>query len=123
MNPSRLQAVKYTTLLTNPPYTPPDSVVFVDDELEGRSFGMDGEGRPTIGQDIRTRLSALGPAGRAALLRTLTASDVDRAARIKTFYDDPMGRGIAELLMDLEEDVAARGTVIAELHAMEREDG
>ena len=83
---------------------------------------MDSEGRLPIEHDLRRRLSALGPTGRAALLRSLTACDVDRAARIKTFYDDPVGRGIAELLMDLEEDVAARGIVIAELHAMEREE-
>jgi hypothetical protein len=58
----------------------------------------------------------------ASAIAASTSSDVDRAARIKTFYDDPVGRGIAELLMDLEEDVAARGIVIAELHAMEREE-
>ena len=50
------------------------------------------------------------------------ASDADKATRIKTFHDNPMGREVAELLIDLEEDVAARGIVIAELHAMERDD-
>ena len=87
-----------------------------------RQADMDSEGRLPIEQNLRRRLSALGPTGRAALLRTLAASEVDRATRIKTFYDAPAGRAIAELLMDLEEDVAARGLVIAELHAMERED-
>ena len=67
-------------------------------------------------------MSALNETGRAALLSTLTASDADRATRIKTFYDAPAGRQVAELLMDLEEDEAARGIVIAELHAMERSD-
>lgn len=64
---------------------------------------MDTEGRLPIENDLRRRLSALGPAGRAALLRTLTASDVDRAARIKTFYEDPLGRELAEMLIDLED--------------------
>lgn len=66
---------------------------------------MDSEGRLAIENNLRRRLSALGPIGRAALLRTLTASDVDRAARIKTFYEDPVGRELAEMLIDLEEDV------------------
>ena len=84
---------------------------------------MDSAGRLPIEQDLRRRLNAFSPAGRAALLRTLTSADADRAVRIKTFYDAPAGRGIAELLMDLlEQDVAARGLVIAELHALERDD-
>ena len=83
---------------------------------------MDREDRLPTEQNLRRRLSALGPAARAALLRSLTASDADRATRIRTFYDAPAGRGIAELLMDLEEDVSAREIVIAELHAMERDD-
>jgi hypothetical protein len=83
---------------------------------------MDSEGRLPIEQNLRRRLSALGPTGRAALWRTLTASDADRAIRIRTFYEAPAGRPIAELLMELEEDVGARGLVIAELHAMQRED-
>ena len=95
--------------------------MFVDHGLQGRSRRVESEGRLPIEQDLRRRLSSFSPAGRAALLRTLTATDADRAVRIKTFYDDPAGRGIAELLMDLEEDVAARGIVIAELHAMEHD--
>ena len=81
---------------------------------------MDSEGRLVIEQDLRRRLSAMGPDGRAALLRTLTASDVDRARRIKTLYEDPQRRRVAEVLMDLEEDAAARAIVVAELRLMER---
>ena len=83
---------------------------------------MDREGRHPIEQSLRRRLSELGPAARAALLNSLTASDADRPTRIRTFYDAPAGRGIAELLMDLEGDVAAREIVIAESRAMERDD-
>jgi hypothetical protein len=49
---------------------------------------------------IRKRLNALGPTPRAELLHVLRLPDFDRA--------DPETRDFGELLIDLEEDKAAR---------------
>ena len=63
----------------------------------------------------RERLDALGPAPRAELLHVLTLSDFDRAGRIGEFYANPKTRTFAELLIDCEEDPAARAFVVGVL--------
>jgi hypothetical protein len=57
---------------------------------------------------LRERLDALGPAPRAELLQVLMLPDFDRADRIGEFWSYPESRAFAELLIDLEEDKAAR---------------
>jgi hypothetical protein len=58
---------------------------------------------------LRARLEALPPAARAELLHVLRLPDFDRADAIGTFWGHPETRGFDELLIDLEEDGAARG--------------
>ena len=57
---------------------------------------------------LRERLDALGPAPRAELLHVLMLPDFERADRIGEFWGYPESRAFAELLIDLEEDKAAR---------------
>lgn len=61
---------------------------------------------------LRERLDALGPAPRAELLHVLTLPDYDRAGRIGEFYGNPKTRTFAELLIDAEEDPAARAALV-----------
>lgn len=84
---------------------------------------MDPEGRLPIEREPRRRLRALGPTARAELLRVLTMTRGKRARRIGALYQVPMLQKSAELLMDIEDDPAARAVVLAELRIMEREDG
>jgi hypothetical protein len=79
-----------------------------------------GRGLP-IDNDVRRRLDALEPAARSQLLRVLTMTAEARATRIGALYARPKMRAMADLLIDLEEDPAGRGVVIAELRQMERE--
>jgi len=58
---------------------------------------------------LQERLDALGPAPRAELLHVLMLPDFERADRIGEFWSHPESRTFAELLIDLEEDKAARG--------------
>jgi hypothetical protein len=53
----------------------------------------------------------LGPAPRAELLHVLMLPDFQRADRIGEFWGSPETRAFAELLIDLEEDRAARAVV------------
>jgi hypothetical protein len=69
---------------------------------------------------LRERLDALGPAPRAELLRVLMLPDFDRADRIGEFWGHPESRTFGELLIDLEEDRAARAVVFGLLAEMER---
>jgi hypothetical protein len=71
-------------------------------------------------QALRKRLEALPPAARAELLHVLRLPDFDRADRIGTFWGDPETRTFGELLIDLEEDKAARAVVFGLLAEMER---
>lgn len=64
---------------------------------------------------LRERLDAFGPAPRAELLRVLMLPDFERAARIGEFHSNPNTRALAELLIDLEEDRAARALVVGML--------
>jgi hypothetical protein len=71
-------------------------------------------------QALRQRLEALPPAARAELLHVLCLSDFDRADRIGEFWGHPETRTFGELLIDLEEDKAARAVVFGLLAEMER---
>jgi hypothetical protein len=69
---------------------------------------------------LRERLDALGPARRAELLHVLRLPDFDRADRIGEFWGHPETREFGELLIDLEEDKAARAVMFGLLREMER---
>ena len=87
-----------------------------------RGGSVDTEGTP-IERELRRRLCAVGPIARAELLRVLTMSRKKRALRIGALYQLPTLQTGAEFLMDIEDDPAARASVLAELRIMEREDG
>jgi hypothetical protein len=57
---------------------------------------------------LQERLDAPGLAPRAELLQVLLLPDFDRAERIGEFWGYPESGAFAELLIDLEEDKAAR---------------
>jgi hypothetical protein len=84
---------------------------------------MDEEGTFPIERELRQRLVALGPASRAELLRVLNLPDDERADLIGTLYARPRFRTMAELLIDLEENLPSRAIVIKELRIMNRQDG
>jgi hypothetical protein len=69
---------------------------------------------------LRARLSALPPAARAELLHVLRLPDLDRAERIGEFWGHPETRTFGELLIDLEEDKAARAVVFGLLRQIGR---
>ena len=69
---------------------------------------------------LRERLDALGPAPRAELLHVLMLPDFDRADRIGTLWGHPETREFGELLIDLEEDRAARAVVLGVLAELDR---
>jgi hypothetical protein len=71
-------------------------------------------------QALRQRLEALPPAARAELIHVLRLPDFDRADRIGEFWGYPESREFGELLIDLEEDKAARAVVFGLLAEMER---
>jgi hypothetical protein len=60
---------------------------------------------------LRARLEALPPAARAELRHVLRLPDFDHADAIGTFWGNPETRTFSELLIDLEEDKAARAVV------------
>jgi len=63
----------------------------------------------------------LGPAPRAELLHVLILPDFDCADAIGSYYwGNPKTRTFAELLIDCEEDRAARAVVFGLLAEMER---
>src|SRR5262245_19656496 len=70
--------------------------------------------------DLRARLEALPPAARAELLHVLRLPDFDRADRIGEFWGHPETRTFGELLIDLEEDRAARAVVFGVLAEIDR---
>jgi hypothetical protein len=71
-------------------------------------------------QALRQRLEALPPAARAELLHVLRLPDFERADAIGTFWGNPETRTFGELLIDLEEDKAARAVVFGLLKEMAR---
>jgi hypothetical protein len=68
----------------------------------------------------RYRSPALTPAARAELLHVLRRPDFDRPESIGEFWGHPETRTFGELLIDLEEDRAARAVVFGLLREMER---
>jgi hypothetical protein len=70
---------------------------------------------------LMARLQALPPAARAELRHVLRLPDFDRADAIGTFWGNPETRTFGELLIDLEEDKAARAVVFGLLAEMERQ--
>jgi hypothetical protein len=68
---------------------------------------------------LRQCLEAL-PLARAELLHVLRLPDFERADRIGEFWGYPESRTFAELLIDCEEDNAARAVVFGLLAEMER---
>jgi hypothetical protein len=60
------------------------------------------------------------PGARAELLHVLRLPDLDRVERIGEFRAGPETRTFGELLIDLEEDKAARAVVFGLLMEMER---
>jgi hypothetical protein len=70
---------------------------------------------------LRQRLEALPPAARAELIHVLRLPDFDRVDRIGEFWGHPETREFGELLIDLEEDKAARAVVFGLLREMERQ--
>jgi hypothetical protein len=69
---------------------------------------------------LRARLQSLPPTARAELLHVLRLPDFDRADAIGTFWGSPDTQTFGELLIDLEEDKAARAVVFGLLGEMER---
>jgi hypothetical protein len=69
---------------------------------------------------LRQRLDALGPAPRAELLHVLMLPDFERADAIGSYWGHSETRTFGELLIDLEEDKAARASVFGLLAEMGR---
>jgi hypothetical protein len=82
---------------------------------------------PELERLLHERLDAFPLAARGELLHLLLLPDFDRAARIGEFYSNPRTRAFADLLIDLEEDRAARAMVIGMLrerrHYGQRQEG
>ncbi len=74
---------------------------------------------PELERLIHERLDAFPPAARGELLHLLTFPDFERVGRIRDFYSNPKTRMFAELLIDLEEDRAARAVVVVMLRESE----
>ncbi len=72
-----------------------------------------------IGQVLRVKLEALGPAARAELLHILTLPDHDRARRIGEYWGDPRTRAYGELLIDVEVDGRLRAVLVGMLREIE----
>jgi hypothetical protein len=74
---------------------------------------------PEFEQVLPERLDALGAAPRAELLHVLMLPDFDRADAIGEFWASPETRTFGELLIDLDEDRAARAVIFGLLREME----
>jgi hypothetical protein len=66
---------------------------------------------PGVGLGLSDREVGVRPAARAELVHVLRLPDIDRAERIGEFWGYPQTRTFGELLIDLEEDKAARAVV------------
>ena len=64
---------------------------------------------------LRERIDAFPPAARAELLHVLRLPDFLRVDRIGEFWASPATRRFGELLIDLEEDKAARALLVGML--------
>jgi hypothetical protein len=69
---------------------------------------------------LRQRVVALPSAARVELLHVLRLPDFDRAERIGELWGHPETPPLGELLIDLEEDKAARVVVFGLLAEMKR---
>lgn len=65
------------------------------------------------------RLKRIPPAARADLLRVLESDSRVRADVIRQFDEQPGGRAMAEVLMDLEEDEFLRMQVVLLLRELD----
>jgi hypothetical protein len=72
-------------------------------------------------QALRQRLEALPSAARSELIHILRLRDLDRVERIGEFWGNPATRTFGELLIDLEEEPAAKAEICGILREMERE--
>jgi hypothetical protein len=70
-------------------------------------------------ETLRERLDALGPAPRPELRHVLIVRYLERAERIREFWSYPT-RAFGELLIDLEEDKAARAVTFGLPAEMQR---
>jgi hypothetical protein len=70
---------------------------------------------PEMEQLLRERRDAFPPAARAELLHVLMLPDFERAGMIGEYCGNPRTRTLGELLIDLEEDQAARAVVVGML--------
>ncbi len=64
---------------------------------------------------IRRDLDRLPPAGRAELLHVLLQPDFERAATIGDYWANPKTRAFADLLIECEENRAARALLVGML--------
>jgi len=62
-------------------------------------------------QALHQRLEALPPAARAELIHVLRLPDLDRVERIGRVLGEPRTRTFGELLIDLEEEPAAKAVI------------
>jgi hypothetical protein len=73
-------------------------------------------------RDIERRLqeavAAIPPDLRPSILSALTLPDEERATGIGRLWKDEGTRGMAEMLIDLEEDRALRAAVVGELRRL-----
>src|SRR5262245_60637289 len=104
------QQMTSTTRTLSPLLTRPDHATRLDLRLR-RGQGHAVTALEELEEKLRMRLDALGPAPRAELRRALELPDYERAGTIGELYLDGRTRTFAELLIDLEEDPAARGVV------------
>lgn len=74
-------------------------------------------------QRLRRSVEGFPPAVRGGLLDALTAPDAERAAAIGRLYRSGKAPALAELLIDLEEEPAAKALVVGELRRLSREHG
>lgn len=69
---------------------------------------------------VAEHLAAYPPRVRSLMLEVLTLPDAERARGIGELHAEERSRGFAEVLIDLEEDPAARAFVVGMLQEIER---
>ena len=72
----------------------------------------------TLDQRVHVALAFFSPWTRQELLRILELPDEERARQVGQLYQSGANPGLADLLMDLEEQPRFRKLVTAELRAM-----
>ncbi len=66
-------------------------------------------------EKLRSTLESMPPTSRALLLEVLTLPEVERGHAIGGLHQDGRFASLAELLIDLEEDSAARALVAGKM--------